>query len=132
MAAFEHRTIVPLYHRTPVSFSLFDLGSSSSSPFSLPLSFFHSLCLAHLFSVSFTCKSIISFWLFLFGKKSKRQSPFGLFESCREKRISLCFMRRLRKLVHFWGRTRLRMKLIAKKELILLFQMTPSRILCDR
>ena len=35
----------------------------------------------------------------LFGKKSKRRSPFGLFESCREKRISLCFMKRLGKLI---------------------------------
>ena len=68
----------------------------------------------------------------LFGKKSKRQSPFGLFESYREKRISLCFMSRLGKLVHFSGRMRLRMKLIAKKELILLFQKTLSRILCDQ
>ena len=67
-----------------------------------------------------------------FGKKSKRRSPFGLFESCREKRISLCFMRRLGKLVHFGGRAGLRMKIIAKKELNLLFQMTPSRILYDR
>ena len=67
-----------------------------------------------------------------FGKKSKRRSPFGLFESCREKQISLCFMKRLRKLIHFGGRMGLRMKLIAKKELILLFQMTPSRILCDQ
>merc|ERR1712074_55006 len=57
---------------------------------------------------------------------------FVLFESCREKRISLCFMKRLGKLIHFGGRTRLRMKLIAKKELIPLFQITPSRILCDR
>ena len=32
----------------------------------------------------------------------------------------------------FLGQTLLRMKLSAKKELILLFQMTPSRILCDR
>ena len=78
-------------------------------------------------------KKLNNFYLIIiwFGKKSKRRSPFGLFESCREKRISLCFMRRLGKLVHFSGRMGLRMKLIAKKELILLFQMTPSRILCD-
>ena len=63
---------------------------------------------------------------------SKRRSPFGLFESCRDKQIFLCFMKRLSKLMHFGGRMGLRMKLIAKKELILLFQMTPSRILCDQ
>ena len=68
----------------------------------------------------------------LFGKQSKGRSPFGLFESCREKHISFCFMSRLGKLMHFGGRMGLSMKLIAKKELILLFQMTPSRILCDQ
>ena len=67
-----------------------------------------------------------------FGKKSKRRSPFGLFESCRVFWISLFLMKRLGKLVSFWGQMVLRMKLIAKKDLILLFQMTPSRILCDR
>ena len=51
----------------------------------------------------------------LFGKKSKGRSPFGLFESCREKQISLCFMSRLGKLMHFGGRMGLRMKLIAKQ-----------------
>ena len=46
--------------------------------------------------------------------------------------ISLFLMRRLRKLMLFSGRTSLRMKLTAKKELIFLFQMAPSRILCDQ
>ena len=41
------------------------------------------------------------------------------------------FMRRLGKLSIFGSQMGLHMKLIAKKELILLFQMTPSRILCD-
>ena len=38
-----------------------------------------------------------------FGKKSKRRSPFGLFESCRVFWISLFLMRRFRKLVSLEG-----------------------------
>ena len=67
-----------------------------------------------------------------FGKKSKRRSPFGLFESCREIQFSFFLVSGLGKLVFFSGRTSLRMKFIAKKKLNLLFQMTPSRILCDQ
>ena len=55
-----------------------------------------------------------------------------LFETCRAFWISLFLMRRLRKLILFWARVGLRMKLTAMKELIFLFQMAPNRILCDR
>ena len=52
-----------------------------------------------------------------------------LFETYGGNRFSLFLIRRLGKLVSFGGRMSLRMKLIAKKELIFLFQMAPSRIL---
>ena len=65
--------------------------------------------------------SVINLFLW-FGKKLKRRSPFGLFESRRVFSIFLFLMKRLRKLVSFWGWMVLRMKLIAKKELNLLFQ----------
>ena len=90
-----------------------------------------------LLSVAWFCRFIENYWVnyictYSFGKKSKRRSPFDLFESCRVCWISLFLMKRLSKLVSFGGWMVLRMKLIAKKELNLLFQMTPSRILCDR
>ena len=52
-----------------------------------------------------------------------------LFETYSGNRFSLFLIMRLGKLISFGGRMTLRMKLIAKKELIFLFQMTPSRIL---
>ena len=62
----------------------------------------------------------------------KVEEYLRLFETYGGNRFSPFLMSRLRKLVSFWAQMVLRMKLIAKKELILLFQMTPSRILCDR
>ena len=65
-------------------------------------------------------------------EKSRDSKIRRLFDSREEKLFSLFLMKRLGKLISFWGQMVLRMKLIAKKDLILLFQMTPSRILCDR
>ena len=62
----------------------------------------------------------------------KVEEYLRLFETYGGIGFSLFLMGSLRKLICFSGRMTLRMKLIAKKELILLFQMTPSRILCDR
>ena len=62
----------------------------------------------------------------------KVEEYLRLFETYGGNRFSLFFMGRLRKLSFFSGRMILRMKLIAKKELIFLFQMTPSRILWDQ
>ena len=61
----------------------------------------------------------------------KVEEYLRLFETYGGIGFSLFLMGSLRKLICFSGRMTLRMKLIAKKELILLFQMTPSRILCD-
>ena len=62
----------------------------------------------------------------------KVEEYLRLFETYGGNGFSPFLMSGLRKLISFWARMVLRMKLIAKKELILLFQMTPSRILCDR
>ena len=62
----------------------------------------------------------------------KVEEYLRLFETYDRNQFSLFLMRRLRKLVSFGGRMTLRMKLIAKKELIFLFQMAPSRILWDQ
>ena len=62
----------------------------------------------------------------------KVEEYLRLFETCGEIQISVFPVGLLRKLMLFSGRMRLRMKLTAKKELNLLFQMTPSRILCDQ
>ena len=62
----------------------------------------------------------------------KVEEYLWLFETYGGNRFSLFLMRRLGKLVSFWARMTLRMKLIAQKELIFLFQMAPSRILCDQ
>ena len=61
----------------------------------------------------------------------KVEEYLRLFETYGGNRFSLSLMRSLGKLIIFWARMVLRMKLIAKKELNLLFQMTPSRILCN-
>ena len=61
----------------------------------------------------------------------KVEEYLRLFETYGGIGFSLFLMGSLRKLMCFSGRMTLRMKLIAKKELILFFQMTPSRILCD-
>ena len=61
----------------------------------------------------------------------KVEEYLRLFETYGGNRFSPFLMGSLGKLVCVSGRMTLRMKLIAKKELILLFQMTPSRILCD-
>ena len=55
-----------------------------------------------------------------------------LFETYGGILFSLFLMSGLRKLPFFGGRTSLRMKSIAQKELIFLFQMVPSRILWDQ
>ena len=55
-----------------------------------------------------------------------------LFETYGGIGFSLFLMGSLGKLSRFSGRTILRMKFIAKKELIFLFQMAPSRILWDQ
>ena len=98
---WQHLSIVPSYHCTIV---LLSLSLYLTWVLLLPhLSLF--LCLSSILSVSLISSlsllhvSLSShFRLFLFGKKSKRRSPFGLFESCREKQISLRFMRHLEKL----------------------------------
>ena len=61
----------------------------------------------------------------------KVEEHLRLFETCGGIWFSLFLVSFFRKLVLFLGQTSLRMKSIAKKQLILLFQMTPSRILCD-
>ena len=85
------------------------------------------VCFCSLLLFSYSTKLDAVTW-----KKSKRQSPFGLYESCRKIQFSLALVSGLGKLVCFLGRMGLRMKLIAKKELILLFQMALSCILCDQ
>ena len=50
------------------------------------------------------------------------------FWDLRRNLIFLFLMRRLGKLINFSGQMRLRMKLIAQKELIFLFQMAPSSL----
>ena len=62
----------------------------------------------------------------------KVEEYLRLFESYGGNRFSLFLMSGLGKLVLFSGRMGLRMKFIAKKELIFLFQMAPSRILWDQ
>ena len=62
----------------------------------------------------------------------KVEEHLRLFETYGGNQFSLSLMGSLRKLIIFWARMVLHMKLIAKKELILLFQMTPSKILCNR
>ena len=62
----------------------------------------------------------------------KVEEYLRLFETCGGIWFSLFPVSFLGKLMLFSGRMGLRMKLTAKKELILLFQMTPSRILCDQ
>ena len=62
----------------------------------------------------------------------KVEEYLRLFETYGGIGFSLFLMRRLGKLACSSGRMGLRMKLRDKKELILLFQMTPSRILCDQ
>ena len=62
----------------------------------------------------------------------KVEEYLRLFETCGGIWFSLFTSSLLGKLVLFSGQTSLHMKLTAKKELILLFQMTPSRILCDQ
>ena len=64
--------------------------------------------------------------------RKKVKEYLRLFETCGGIWFSLFPVRLLRKLMLLLGRMRLRMKLTAKKELILLFQMTLSRILCDQ
>ena len=64
-------------------------------------------------------------------EKSRDLKIRRLFDFREEKLFSLFFMGRLGKLINFGSQMRLRMKLKAMKELILLFQMTPGRILCD-
>ena len=66
----------------------------------------------------------------LFGKKVEEY--LRLFETCGGIQISLFLMKLLRKLMLFSGQMGLRMKLTAKKELIFLFQMAPSRYLCNQ
>ena len=76
--------------------------------------------------------SVFIFWNFFLPLIWKKVEEYlRLFETCGEIQISLFPLSLLRKLVLFSGRMGLRMKLTAKKELNLLFQMTPSRILCD-
>ena len=92
--------------------------------------------------VSWSKVLAMSYWywfiwfVYIFGlvhlEKSRDSKIRRLFDSREEKLFSLFLMKRLGKLISFWGQMVLRMKLIAKKDLILLFQMTPSRILCDR
>ena len=65
-------------------------------------------------------------------EKSRDSKIRRLFDFREEKLFSLFLMKRLGKLISFWGQMVLRMKLIAKKELNLPFQMTPSRILSHR
>ena len=67
---------------------------------------------------------------FLIWKKV--EDYLRLFETYGGNRFSLFLMSDLGKLAIFWGRMPLRMKLIAQKELIFLFQMTPNRILWDQ
>ena len=62
----------------------------------------------------------------------KDEEYLRLFETYGGNRFSFFLMRRLGKLISFGGRMALRMKLIAQKELIFLFQMAPSRILWDQ
>ena len=62
----------------------------------------------------------------------KVEEYLRLFETYGGNRFSLFLMRSLGKLICFSGRMTLRMKLIAQKELIFLFQMAPSRILWDQ
>ena len=59
----------------------------------------------------------------------KDEEYLELFETYGRIGFSFFLMKRLRKLVCFLGQMGLSMKLIAKKELIFLFQMAPSRIL---
>ena len=68
----------------------------------------------------------------IYLEKSRDSKIRRLFEFREEKWFSIFLVSGLRKLINFGGQMTLRMKLIAKKELNLLFQMTPSRILCDR
>ena len=65
-------------------------------------------------------------------KKVEDSKIRRLFEFREEKWFSVFLLSGLGKLVNFLSQMRLRMKLIAMKELILLFQMAPSRILCDQ
>ena len=69
-------------------------------------------------------------WNILIWKKVEEY--LRLFETYGGNRFSLFLMSGLRKLISFWGRMVPSMKLIAQKELIILFQMAPSRILCDQ
>ena len=62
----------------------------------------------------------------------KIEEYLRLFETYGGNRFSLLLMSGLRKLISFWRRMGPSMKLIAQKELIILFQMAPSRILCDQ
>ena len=73
------------------------------------------------------------------GTKSELCSQCNIIDNedhrlnnCIKYRFSLFLMSGLGKLVLFSGRMALRMKLTAKKELIILFQMALSRILWDQ
>ena len=68
----------------------------------------------------------------LIWKKVEDSKIRRLFEFREEKWFSVFLLSGLGKLVNFGSQMGLRMKLIAMKELILLFQMAPSRILCDQ
>ena len=62
----------------------------------------------------------------------KVEEYLRLFETYGGNWFSLFLISGLGKLVSFWGRMVPSMEWIAQKELIILFQMAPSRILCDQ
>ena len=114
--------------------------------FTTPTTCYHAIIFIHalnmltvfpLFSAALLLKKSYLLYVFhyiLYTKIiwKKVEEYLRLFETYGRNRCSLFLRSGLRKLSNFEGQMGLRMKLIAKKELIPLFQMTPSRILCNR
>ena len=86
----------------------------------------HSIDIFSVFSIQ--CQ-ICLLWNLIWKKV---EEYLRLFETYVGIRFSLFLVSGLRKLICFSGRMSLRMKLIAQKELIFLFQMAPSRTLWDQ
>ena len=120
-----------------LNFSGFFMQGSNLCRFSLPLTNY-GLPLSHLqlLLIIFLQNDKLQILIFqvtaLSLEKSRDSKIQRLFEFREEKWFSLYLVSGLGKLAIFWGRMRLRMKLIAQKELIFLFQMAPSRILWDQ
>ena len=121
-----HASLLPCLHLLTISNGIdkitFSPSVRSSSDFFFSL-FFYSLYHRQILTKRHSSSPLI--W-------KKVEEYLRLFESYGGNRFSLFLMSGLGKLVLFSGRMGLRMKFIAKKELIFLFQMAPSRILWDQ